>query len=179
MSSSPNPPVSRRPIPGGSAFWLAIAALIHAELALLIGFGLYALAPRDADLKRDLAARAANQPESIDIGMVDEDAAREIIADLDRQAEKKKAEEVKKEVESIHPDGQVVDVPAPREEKRPDDARFVSEHDTTVPKETQEVRQIRREGARGRRQRQRRAVDAAERGAAARSTAAWRCASRS
>jgi TonB family protein len=110
--------------------------LIHAELALLIGFGLYALAPRDADLKRELAARAANQPESIDIGMVDDAAAREIIADLDRQAEKKKAEEVKKEVESINPHGQVVDVPAPREEKRPDDARFVSEHDATVPKES-------------------------------------------
>ena len=39
---------------------------------------------------------------------------------------------MKKEIESVHPDGQVVDVPAPREEKRPDDARFVSEHDTTV-----------------------------------------------
>ena len=135
MRSSPNPPVNRRH-PRRVGFWLAIAALIHAELALLIGFGLYALAPRDADLKRELAARTANQPESIDLGMVDEDAAREIIADLDRQAEKKKAEEVKKEVDSIHPDGQIVDVPAPREEKRPDDARFVSEHDTTVPKET-------------------------------------------
>jgi TonB family protein len=135
VSSSPNPPVGRRH-PRRVGFWLAIAALIHAELALLIGFGLYALAPRDADLKRELAAHAASQPESIDIGMVDDAAAREIIADLDRQAEKKKAEEVKKEVESVNPNGQVVDVPAPREEKRPDDARFVSEHDTTVPKES-------------------------------------------
>ena len=112
MSFSPNPPVNRRQS-RRVGFWLAIAALIHAELALVIGFGLYALAPRDADLKRELAAHA-NQPESIDIGMVDEDAAREIIADLDRQAEKKKADEVKKEVESIHAPGQVVDVPAPR-----------------------------------------------------------------
>jgi TonB family protein len=133
VSFSPNPPANRRQS-RRVGFWLAIAALIHAELALLVGFGLYALAPRDADLKRELAAHTANQ-ESIDIGMVDEDAAREIIADLDRQAEKKKADEVKKQVESIHPDGQVVDVPAPREEKRPDDARFVSEHDTTVTKE--------------------------------------------
>ena len=84
MSFSPNPPVNRRQS-RRVGFWLAIAALIHAELALVIGFGLYALAPSDADLKRDLAARAANQPESIDIGMVDEDAAREIIADLDRR----------------------------------------------------------------------------------------------
>jgi TonB family protein len=135
LSSSPNPPVSRRQ-PRRVGFWLAIALLIHAELALLIGFGLYALAPRDADLKRDLAARTAGQPESIDIGMVDEAAAREILADLDRQAEQKKAEEVKKEVESLDPRGQVVDVPAPREEHRPDQAKFLSEHDTTVDKES-------------------------------------------
>jgi TonB family protein len=134
VSISRNPPVNRRQ-PRRVGFWLAIALLIHAELALLIGFGLYALAPRDADLKRELAANAA-QPESIDIGMVDDGAAREIIADLDRQAEQKKAEEAKKEVESIKAPGQVVDMPAPREERRPDDARFASEHDTTVEKET-------------------------------------------
>jgi len=135
VSSGPNPPVSRRQ-PRRVGFWLAIALLIHAELALLIGLGLYALAPRDADLKRELAAQTAGQPESIDIGMVDDAAAREILADLDRQAEQKKAEEVKKEVESLDPRGQVVDVPAPREEHRPDDAKFLSEHDTTVEKET-------------------------------------------
>ena len=134
MSISRDLPVSRRH-PRRVGFWLAIAALIHAELALLIGFGLYALAPRDADLKRELAAKTAGQPESIDIGMVDEDAAREILADLDRRADEKKAEEVKKEVESIKAPGQVVDVPAPREEHRPDEARFASEHDTTVEKE--------------------------------------------
>jgi TonB family protein len=135
VSISPNPPVSRRP-PRRVGFWLAVAVLIHAELALLLGFAVYTLAPRDADLKRDLAARTAGQPESIDIGMVDDAAAREIIADLDRQAEQKKAEEVKKEVEAIDPRGQVVDVPVPREERRPDQAKFLSEHDTTVEKET-------------------------------------------
>jgi TonB family protein len=135
VSISRSPPVNRRH-PRRVGFWLAISALVHAEVALLIGFGLYAMAPRDADLKRELAAKAASQPESIDIGMVDDDAAREILADLDRRAEQKKAEEAKKETESIKAPGQIVDVPAPREERRPDDARFASEHDTTVEKET-------------------------------------------
>ena len=36
----------------------------------------------------------------------------------------------------MHPPGQVVDLPTPLEEKRPDDAKFVSEHDSTVTKET-------------------------------------------
>jgi TonB family protein len=134
VSASPNPPGSRRQT-RRVGFWLAIAALIHAEMALLIGFALYAFAPRDADLKKELAAKGLSQPESIDIGMIDEQAAREILADLDRQDEKRKEEEVKKEVDSIKAPGQVVDVPVPREEKRPDDAQFASEHDTSVAKE--------------------------------------------
>ena len=133
MNGSLQPPASRRPPNRRVGFWLAIAALIHAELALLIGFALYALAPRDADLKRELGAQGQ---ESIDIGMVDEDAARQILADLEKQEEQRKAEEVKKEVESVKAPGQVVDVPAPREERRPDDARFASEHDVTVDRET-------------------------------------------
>jgi len=128
-----SPPGSRRQSNRRVGFWLAIAALIHAELALLIGFGLYTFAPRDADLKRDLAK---NSQESIDIGMVDDEAAREILADLEKQEEQRKAEEVKKEVDSIKAPGQVVDVPAPREERRPDEARFASEHDVTVDRET-------------------------------------------
>ena len=32
--------------------------------------------------------------------------------------------------------GQVIDLPTPREEKRPDDAKFVSEHDSSVEHET-------------------------------------------
>jgi TonB family protein len=134
LTVSLTPPPSRRTSNRRVGFWLAVAALIHAELALLIGFGLYALAPRDADLKRELAAHG--QQESIDIGMVDEDAARQIIADLEKQEEQRKAEEVKKEVESVKAPGQVVDVPAPREERRPDDSQFASEHDVTVDKQT-------------------------------------------
>src|SRR5581483_3724429 len=108
--------------------------LLHAELLFLVGMGLYFYAPRSADLARTLAA--GDEGPSIDVGMVDEDAAREIVADLEKQEEARKAEEVRKEEESVHPPGQVVDLPAPREEHRPDSAKFVSEHDSTVEHET-------------------------------------------
>jgi len=46
--------------------FFALALLLHAELLLLLGLGLYLFAPRDADLKAQLAA--SKEPESIDIG---------------------------------------------------------------------------------------------------------------
>ena len=114
-------------------FWLAVALLLHAEIVLLVGVGLYLYAPRTADLARNLSP---DESPSIDVGMVDEAAARDIVADLEKQEEARKAEEVRKEEESVHPPGQIVDLPAPREEQRPDHARFVSEHDSTVTRET-------------------------------------------
>ena len=101
---------------------------------LLVGIGLYLYAPRSADLARGLSG--GDQGPSIDVGMVDDDAAREIVADLEKQEEARKAEEARKEEESVHPPGQIVDLPAPREEKRPDSAKFVSEHDSSVERET-------------------------------------------
>lgn len=136
MGTTRNPPAHRSTSPreGRVGRFLALALLLHVEALLLLGLGLYLFAPRDAELKAQLAA--SKEPESIDIGMVDDEAARRIVADLERQDEARKADEVKKEVEAIKPPGQVVDVPAPREEKRPDDARFASEHDTNVTRET-------------------------------------------
>jgi TonB family protein len=116
------------------AFWFGVAALVHGELLLLLGLGIYMFAPRDADLARAFAGRGG--ADSIEVGMLDEAAAREIIADLERQDEERKAEEIKKEEEQIKAPGQVVDLPTPREQKRPDDARFVSEHDSSVERET-------------------------------------------
>src|SRR5450432_1822874 len=104
-------------------FWIGIALVLHAELLLLLGVGLYLFAPRSADLARTLTP--AEEPSSIDVGMVDEAAAREIVADLERQEEARQAEVIKKEEENTHPSGQVVELPAPREEKRPEDAKFV------------------------------------------------------
>jgi TonB family protein len=135
--SSPPGPKSRRDghAPGRRIwFWLAIAVLLHAEIVLLVGVGLYLYAPRNAELARGLSG--AGEGPSIDVGMIDEDAAREILADLEKQEEARQAEEVQKEEESIHPPGQIVDLPAPREEHRPDSAKFVSEHDSSVEHET-------------------------------------------
>lgn len=111
-----------------------IALVVHAELLLIVGVGLYWLAPRDADVQARLAA--AKAPESIDVGMVDDETSQRILADLERRQEEAKAEEIKKEIDSVKAPGQVVDVPAPREERRPDQARFASEHDTSTPIET-------------------------------------------
>jgi TonB family protein len=115
-------------------FWLGVAVVLHAEVILLVGVGIYMFAPRDADLARAMAGRGGS--ESIEVGMLDQDAAREIMAELDRQDAEHKAEEAKKEENSLKAPGQVIDLPTPREEKRPDDARFVSEHDSSVEHET-------------------------------------------
>ena len=116
-------------------FWFGVTVLVHAELLLLLGVGAYVFLPRDADLARAFAGRGA-AADSIEVGMLDEAAAREIIADLERQDEERKAEEIKKEENSLKAPGQVVDLPTPREEKRPDSARFVSDHDSSVERET-------------------------------------------
>src|SRR4029453_6530551 len=112
-------------------FWFGVTILIHAEVILLIGVAAYMWLPRDADLARAYAGRNGG-PDSIEGGSLDEAAARELLADLEKQDEERKAEEEKKEVDSLKAPGQVVDLPTPREEKRPDDARFVSEHDSSV-----------------------------------------------
>jgi TonB family protein len=126
---------SNRPRSGQRLGRFALVALVvHAEILLMVGVALYWLAPRDAELQAQLAASKA--PESIDVGMVDDETSQRILADLERRQEEAKAEEVKKEIDSIKAPGQVVDVPTPREERRPDHARFASEHDTSTPIET-------------------------------------------
>jgi TonB family protein len=117
------------------AFWFGVTVLVHAEVLLLLGVAAYMFLPRNADLARAFAGRGGNN-ESIEVGMLDEAAAREIIAELERQDEERKAEEIKKEENSVKAPGQVVDLPTPREERRPDSAKFVSEHDSTVDHET-------------------------------------------
>ncbi len=115
--------------------WLMLALLVHAELIGVAALVLYFWAPRQADLEAK-AREAAARGEPISVSTVDEDTARKIIADLERQEEKAKAEQVKKEEESVKAPGQVVDLPRPRDERRPDDARFAAEYDSWVEKET-------------------------------------------
>jgi hypothetical protein len=115
--------------------WVVLAVLVHAEIVGVVGLMLYFWAPRQAALdakRREAAARA----EPISVSTVDDDTARRIIADLERQEEKAREEQVKKEVESTKAPGQVVDLPRPRDQRRPDEARFAAEYDSWVEKET-------------------------------------------
>jgi outer membrane biosynthesis protein TonB len=115
--------------------WIGLALLLHGELALVLGVILYFTAPRQAELdalRREAVAR--NEP--ISVSTVDEDIARKIIADLEKQEEKAKAAEVAKETESTRAPGQVVDLARPRDQRRPEDARFAAEYDSWVEKET-------------------------------------------
>ena len=117
------------------ARWVALALLVHAEIAGVVGFALYFWAPRQADIdakRREAASRA----EPISVSTVDDDTARRIVADLERQEEKAKQEQIKKEEETVKSPGQVVDLPRPRQERRPDEARFAAEYDSWVEKET-------------------------------------------
>jgi len=115
--------------------WVALALLIHAELLGVIGVALYFWAPRQAEVDaRRREAQARGEP--ISVSTLDDDTARKIIADLERQEEKAKEEQIKREEESVRSPGQVVDLPRPREERRPDHARFAAEYDSWVERET-------------------------------------------
>ena len=114
--------------------WLLLALVIHAEILLVVGVGLYLYAPRNSDLA-DMAM-AGPSGEAIEIGSMDDETAQKLLAELDQEEEKAKEEQAKKEIEQKDAPGQVVDQAKPREEKRPDKAKFASEYDVTVEKET-------------------------------------------
>src|SRR6185436_13022114 len=97
------------------------------------GVAVYLYAPRNADL---MLLRGNSGEEQIEIAAMDDETARKMLAELEREEEKAKDEEVKKEIESVDAPGQVVDLAKPREEKRPDQAKFASEYDSSVQKET-------------------------------------------
>jgi len=117
--------------------WMGLAILIHLQLLLVAGVVLHIWAPRDADI---LAARkraaAEGSAEPIAVTTVDDATARKLIADMERLEEKAQEEKAKKEEESIKAPGQVVDLARPREEKRPENARFAAEYDSSVEHET-------------------------------------------
>jgi len=128
---------SRRRKSSSLGRWAALAFLIHLQLLLVAGVVLHIWAPRDADI---LAARqraaATGAAEPIAVSTVDDDTARKLIADMERLEEKAKQEQLKKEEESAKAPGQVVDLARPREEKRPENARFAAEYDSSVERET-------------------------------------------
>jgi TonB family protein len=117
----------------GLGFWLVLALILHAEAALVVGLGLYFYAPRAGDLM--------NRPgmgggETIEIATIDDETAQKLLAELDKAEEKAKEEQTKKELEAVQAPGQVVDLAKPTEEKRPDQAKFAAEYDSSVQKET-------------------------------------------
>jgi TonB family protein len=113
--------------------WVALALLIHAEVLLVIGLSTFFWAPRDAELMSLNGGKG--EAESIDISTLDDESSRKIVAEMEKEEEKAKEEEAKKERESPQAPGQVVDLPRPREEKRPDRAKFAAEYDASVEKE--------------------------------------------
>ncbi len=127
-------------------FWVLIALALHVELGLGLVLWSYFYAPRNAELD---ALRAAMDGESIELGMLDGDAAREILAELDREAEKEREEAVKKEVEAKKPPGQVVELPRPAREERPEDAKFAAEFDSKVEKETRKFGDLKKNARMG------------------------------
>jgi TonB family protein len=127
-------------------FWLAVAAVLHVELLVAVGVLLYVYAPRNADL-----LATGPQGESIEINTMDDEMARKLLAELDAEEEKAKEEQAKKERDSVKAPGQVIDQAKPQEEKRPDDARFASEYDVTVEKETKKYGRFDQQSQKGER----------------------------
>lgn len=126
-------------------FWALIALALHVELGVGLVLLSYFYAPRNAELE----AGRAGEGESIELGMLDDAAAREILAELDREAEKKREEELKKEVEAKKAPGQVVELPRPAREERPEDAKFAAEFDSKVQKETRKYGELQKNARMG------------------------------
>jgi hypothetical protein len=117
----------------GLGFWLVLALILHAEAAVVVGLGLYFYAPRDGDL---MSRPGMGGGETIEIAAIDDETAQKLLAELDKAEEKAKEEQTKKELEAVQAPGQVVDLAKPTEEKRPDQAKFAAEYDSSVQKET-------------------------------------------
>ena len=100
---------------------------------MVVGVGLYFYSPRQAELD---ARQGTGAGESIEISAIDDETAQKLLAELDKEEEQAKEEQAKKEREAKEAPGQVVDLPKPAEEKRPDQAKFASEYDSSTEKET-------------------------------------------
>src|SRR2546430_2239973 len=105
----------------GLGRWVAVALVIHAEFLVVVLLAAFFWSPRNADL---LLSGEGREGESIDISTLDDETSRKILAEMEKQEEKTQEEEQKKEREAPEAPGQVVDLPAPQEERHPDKARF-------------------------------------------------------
>jgi TonB family protein len=134
--TSPSQQTRRRPRPR-LVRWVAVAALVHLELLLVVGLAAFFWVPRNAEMASILGGKNG-EPETIDIETLDEATTKKILAELDKEDAAKEAveeEKKKEEEESLKSPGQVVELPKPNEEKRPQNARFAAEYDSSVAKE--------------------------------------------
>jgi TonB family protein len=103
-----------------------VAVLIHLQLGVLVALLAYWKAPRNADLD-----------EAINVTALSEEASQALAEELDREAEEqKRQEEEKKKDEEKLDHQQVVEIPTPRNETPPKQAKYAAEHDSTVEKES-------------------------------------------
>jgi TonB family protein len=118
-----------------------IASLVvHVNVGLLV-VSYVRFTPEEPGDSKPLAVDLVSPEE------VGERGAAELTAiDRQREQEEQKKEEEAEQKKEREAKGQVVDVAPPAIEKRPDKARFLSEHDITVPKETKGPHQDYRKG---------------------------------
>lgn len=117
---------------GHTRVFLAISAMAHVYLLLAVA--------AVVSLNPDGCRPPSSEWESFEVALVPEEesealAQQKLQEELEKLQEELKEEE-KKEEEEPDPKGQVVEMPRPPEEKRPDKARFLSEYDSRVKKET-------------------------------------------
>jgi TonB family protein len=121
----------KRRSPLGRSVVLAIA--IHAQAIAVLAIWAFLTAPRASDLARV----AASSEESVGVTTLDDETARRVVAELERQQPPEEQPEPPRPKDTPTPPGQVVELPHPRQERRPEHARFAAEHDSTVEHETQ------------------------------------------
>jgi TonB family protein len=133
-------PATRPPRRLGPAAGVAIA--IHLQ-ALAIGALLaHRFAPRNADLA---AQQYESEGEPLYFSPLDEEASNRILAELERLEDKARQEQARKEQEAPKPPGQVVEIGRPQQERRPKDARYAAEFDSSVEREIKKIGRIQAE----------------------------------
>jgi len=106
--------------------FLGLSLLVHLHLALLIAAYL--------SLNPNGCAGADVPFAPFEVSLVPEDEVK--LSPDDKKKEELEKEEEKEKEKERDIKGQVVDLPPPSEEKQPDKARFLSEYDTSVKRQT-------------------------------------------
>jgi TonB family protein len=124
--------------------FLGFSVLAHlvfaASLVILGGLRGCLFVPSADDVHRGLSNNGGASSEPIDISMIEpapiDPFASPFASEIDQAEIQKKLEEARKEEDDPEAHGQVVDIPKPAVEVRPDDAKLVSEYDSKVDRET-------------------------------------------